>query len=151
MTAATTPRDPLRELYRKVVLEHYRHPRNRDPLPDPQATATVSNPVCGDQSRVQVRLADDCIAAVAAQTRGCSIAVAAGSVMTELVRARPLDEVAGLRRALEQLVSGEPAPRGLDERLRAFAGVAELPARRRCALLAWEALEEALEEARGGA
>lgn len=134
----------MESLYREVVLDHYRNPRHRRPLQDPDATATVDNPVCGDQSRVEVRLDAGRVAGVSARTRGCSIAVAAGSVMGELALGRSRAEITELRGVLERLVEGEtPAP-GLDRRLRAFAGVARFPARRRCALLPWEALEEAL-------
>jgi len=110
-------RDELEALYREVVLEHYRNPRHRSALAHPSADARVTNPICGDQVHVEVELADGRIADVSARARGCSIAVASGSVMTELV---------------------------LDPRLRAFGRVAELPSRQRCATLAWEALTEAL-------
>jgi nitrogen fixation NifU-like protein len=138
------PRDAVEALYREVVLDHYRNPRHRAPLQDPDGTATVDNPVCGDQVRVQLRLAGETVAEVAAVTRGCSIAVAAGSVMTELVTGCPVDEVPRLRGALARLIEGEDPPPELDRRLRAFAGVARFPMRRRCALLPWEALEAAL-------
>ena len=138
------PRDAVEALYREVVLDHYRHPRHRAPLQEPDATATVDNPVCGDQVRVQVRLTGGTVEEVAAQTRGCSIAVAAGSVMTELVTGRAVDEIPRLRGALERIVEGENLSPDLDRRLRAFAGVARFPMRRRCALLPWEALEAAL-------
>jgi nitrogen fixation NifU-like protein len=142
------PRDAIEALYREVVLDHYRQPRNRAPLEKPDGTATVDNPVCGDQVRVQVRLQGASVGEVAAQTRGCSIAVAAGSLMTELVTGLALDEIPPLRTALERLVEGEDPGRELDRRLRAFAGVARFPTRRRCALLPWEALESALSESR---
>jgi nitrogen fixation NifU-like protein len=138
------PRDAVEALYREVVLDHYRNPRHRGPLQDPDGTATVDNPICGDQVRVQVRLEGGTVVEAAAQTRGCSIAVAAGSVMTELVRGQPVEEIPRLRGALERLVEGEDAPPDLDRRLRAFAGVVRFPMRRRCALLPWEALEAAL-------
>jgi nitrogen fixation NifU-like protein len=142
----TEPRDAIEALYREVVLDHYRNPRHRTPLENPDGTAIVDNPVCGDQVRVQVRLAGANVGEVAVQTRGCSIAVAAGSVMAEIVAALPVEEVPRLRRALERLVEGETSEDDLDRRLRAFAGVARFPARRRCALLPWEALEAALAE-----
>lgn len=131
-------------LYREVVLEHYRHPRHREPLSDPDCVATLHNPVCGDQVRVELRLERDRIREISARTRGCSIAVAAGSVMAELVLGQPPVEAEALRRALERIVAGDPAPEGADERLRAFAAVAPLRSRHRCALLPWEALREAL-------
>ena len=78
--------DPLDALYRDVVLEHYRKPRNRKPLNHPSASALVQNPLCGDQVRVEIRLERDRLSEVSVRARGCSITVAAGSVMTELVR-----------------------------------------------------------------
>ena len=139
-------------LYREVVLDHYRNPRPRRALDAPDAAATVHNPVCGDQVRVEVEFAEDPtepgrrrLAALSARTRGCSIAVAAGSVMTELLAGRPIGEATGLRAELRRIVEGRsPAP-GTDRRLRACAGGSRFPSRRRCALLAWEALDEALQ------
>ena len=141
--------DAVEQLYREVVLDHYRRPRNREPLAAPQGEALVHNPLCGDQVRVEVRVEDGRIQEVSARTRGCSIAVAAGSVMTELVRGLTPGEAAPLEAGLTQLVRGEPAPPDLDSRLRAFARVAELPSRRRCATLPWEALAAALANAAG--
>jgi len=139
---------PDLELYREVVLDHYRKPRHREPLPEPDGSALVHNPVCGDQVRVEVCLADHHIAAVSSRTRGCSIAVAAGSVMCELVQGADARQVDALRATLRGIVEGGEAPPGTDFRLQAFAGVAPLRSRRRCALLAWEALDAALEDAR---
>jgi nitrogen fixation NifU-like protein len=136
--------DPVQALYRQVVLDHYRKPRHREPLPRADGEATVHNPVCGDQVAVQVALTGDAIEAISARTRGCSIAVAAGSVMAELLTGAPRGDVDRLRTALERVVAGDEAPADLDERLRAFAGVAPHRARHRCATLPWEALVEAL-------
>ena len=138
---------PVEALYRDVVLDHYRDPRNRAPLASPGGSALVHNPLCGDQVRVEVSLEDGRISEVSARTRGCSIAVAAGSVMTELVSGLEPEESAGLGAALERLVGGEAAADDLDRHLRAFERVAALPSRRRCALLPWEALAEALDDA----
>lgn len=138
---------PLQALYRDVVLDHYRRPRNREPLPDADGSATVNNPVCGDQVRVRVRLDGCSIAALSVTTRGCSIAVAAGSVMSELTQGAPIRVAGELHAALRRLLGGEAPSDELDRRLCAFAGVAPLRSRHRCALLAWEALDEALREA----
>jgi nitrogen fixation NifU-like protein len=135
--------DPIQGLYREVVLEHYRRPRNREPLAAPDATATVANPVCGDLVRVEVQREGGAIRAISARARGCSVAVAAASVMTELVSGADAEQARALYATLRRIVAGEPAA-DADERLRAFAGVAPHPSRHRCALLAWEALEEAL-------
>jgi nitrogen fixation NifU-like protein len=134
----------IEALYREVVLEHYRNPRSRAPLAMPSAEALVSNPVCGDQVRVEVELRAGRIADVSARARGCSIAVAAGSVMTELVRGLDAEQARALGATAAMISRGEPADPGVDPRLRAFARVASLPSRQRCATLAWEALAEAL-------
>jgi nitrogen fixation protein NifU and related proteins len=141
-------RSALDALYREVVLEHYRNPRHRAPLGHPTAEARVTNPVCGDQVWVEVELGDGKIKDVSSRARGCSIAVASGSVMTELVRGATPESARAQAESLARLVKGEPPPEGLDPRLRAFARVATLPSRQRCATLAWEALEEALGQAR---
>jgi nitrogen fixation NifU-like protein len=140
---------PVEALYRDVILDHYRRPRNRRPLEQPDGFALVDNPVCGDQVKVEVRLEGERIAEVSARSRGCSIAVAAGSVMTELTRGGTLARAAELDRAAQALVAGEAACDELDRRLLAFRGVSRFPSRRRCALLAWEALAEAIRAARG--
>ncbi len=134
----------IEALYREVVLEHYRNPRSRAPLAHPSAEALVSNPVCGDQVRVEVELRDGRIADVSARARGCSIAVAAGSVMTELVRGLDAQQARALGATAATISRGESADPNIDPRLRAFARVAALPSRQRCATLAWEALAEAL-------
>ena len=136
---------PAELLYREVVLEHYRNPRNRRPLPDPKRSASVRNPLCGDQVDVEVSLEGDRIQAVCVRTRGCSIAVAAGSVMTELLDGEGAAQVAQLQRQFESLLeTGQPTPE-LPELLRAFEQVSKLPTRKRCALLPWEALRDALD------
>lgn len=147
MPALADPRSEVDALYREVVLEHYRRPRNRRPLERADGSAIVDNPVCGDQVKVEVRLEGGRVREASALARGCSIAVAAGSVMTELVAGRSVAEARALSACAERIVGGEAPPADLDSRLRAFARVASLPSRRRCALLAWEALRLALEPA----
>jgi len=144
LSGGAAKRDELEALYREVVLEHYRNPRHRAPLAHPSGEGRVVNPICGDQVHVEVALAGGKIADVSARARGCSIAVASGSVMTELVLGATPPEARALSDALGRVVRGEPWPGELDPRLRAFARVAELPSRQRCATLAWEALAEAL-------
>ena len=139
--------DPLAALYREVVLDHFRSPRNRAPLSQPSGSGRALNPVCGDEVRVEVSLRAGCIADSSARAQGCSIAVAAASVLTELVAGLAPEAALQLGDRLAALVHGAGSEAGLDERLRAFAPVARLPSRRRCAQLAWEALAEALDGA----
>ena len=143
-TRAPEPRPALDELYREVVLEHYRNPRNREALAHPTGSARVTNPVCGDQVQVEVEVVEGRIARVSSRARGCSIAVASGSVMTELVQGATPAAALGDAESLARVVRGEAVSDALDPRLRAFGRVATLPSRQRCATLAWEALAEAL-------
>ncbi len=137
--------DPeLEALYRDVVLDHFRAPRGRTPLPRPDARGLAVNPVCGDQVDVEVALDGPRIGAVSARAVGCSIAVAAASVLAELVPGAGREEVADLAADLDAIVHGRAPRRAADDRLRAFAPVAALPSRQRCALLAWEAIDAAL-------
>ncbi len=141
-------KDSIEALYKEVVLEHFRRPRNRSPLESPDGTSTVLNPLCGDQVRVEVKVENGRVSDTSAATRGCSIAVAAGSVMTELVAGMDPAAISRLADEVGRVVRGEEAGEQLDKRLRAFGRVADLPSRQRCALLPWEALEEALQEVR---
>ena len=110
--------DAIEALYKEVVLDHYRNPRNRQALDEPDGSALVVNPVCGDQVRVDVTVDNGCIGRVSARTRGCSIAVAAGSVMSELVAGCSAREIESLYRALERLVGGEAATPDMDRPIR---------------------------------
>jgi len=136
----------IEALYRATVLEHYRNPRNRRPLSAPDGSALVHNPVCGDQVRVEIQRDGPRLDALAAISRGCSIAVASASVMTEWARGRSTEEVRAAHAALCRLVEDGEVDPALPEPMRPFAPVAGWPARRRCALLAWEALLSALGE-----
>jgi nitrogen fixation NifU-like protein len=136
--------EAIEALYREVVLEHYRNPRNRLALAHPTSEALVVNPVCGDQVRVEVEMVGGRIVDVSARARGCSIAVAAGSVMTELVHGLDAEQARALGETAGRISRGESVSQELDSRLRAFARVAALPSRQRCATLAWEALAEAV-------
>ena len=139
--------DAIDALYKEVVLEHFRRPRNRSPLDAPDGSSLVVNPICGDQVRVEVKLCDGRVSSASARTRGCSIAVASGSVMTEIVAGMDRAAIARLAAEVERVVRGDDSGDQLDKRLRAFHRVAQLPSRQRCALLPWEALEEALDKA----
>ena len=136
----------LDALYQELILDHYRRPRNRGELPGATAAAALRNPLCGDELGVALQLDGDVVREARFAGHGCSLSQASASMMTEMVRGRTRREVRDLDRRFRALVRGEAAPgvaAGLGP-LRAFAGVARLPSRHRCALLPWEALERAL-------
>jgi len=134
------------DLYREIILDHYRAPRNRGDLESPTCSADGSNPLCGDQVHVAVELADDRIESIRFSGEGCSISQASASMMTEHVLG--LDG-AHTRAAIDQfqslMLNGEPPADSELGDSEALAGVAKFPARVKCALLGWKTLEQALD------
>lgn len=136
----------LSALYQEVILDHYRRPRNRGTLTEPTGTASLRNPLCGDEVDVQVALHDGKVADVKFGGRGCSISQASASMMTELVKGRTPDEVHALGERFAEMIRGD-AEAAKDQALgqaRALSGVSRFPTRVRCALIAWEAMERAV-------
>jgi nitrogen fixation protein NifU and related proteins len=136
----------LSALYQEVILDHYRRPRNRGKLEDPTGTASLRNPLCGDEVDVQVAVQDGKVADVKFGGRGCSISQASASMMTELVKGRTPEEVHALGERFAQMIRGD-VEAAKDQALgqaRALSGVSRFPTRVRCALIAWEAMERAV-------
>lgn len=138
------------EIHQAIIRDHFRRPRNRGPLHPPAASGHAHNPFCGDTVRVWARVEEGRIAEVTFDGRGCSISLAAASMLTTLVKGAEVDAVADLRGAFADglTADGPPLPRRLGD-LRALAGVRRFPSRVRCAVLPFDALEEALEECGG--
>ena len=137
---------PLTSLYQELILEHYRNPRNKGELADHTAEARVANPVCGDEVTVQIRLDGDRIEDIAFHGHGCSISQASMSMMTVLVKGRDWNEAIGLADLFTDMMHGSEeasSDPSLGD-LRALQGVSKFPVRIRCALLAFDALREAL-------
>jgi len=136
----------LESMYQEIILDHYKHPRGRGTLPAPLAEAFHVNPTCGDEIRVQVSVDADGGLLVGYEGQGCSISQASASVMAELVTGQQPSSVARMRDAFLELMHGRGAVEPDEELLGdgvAFAGVAKYPARVKCALLAWMALQDA--------
>ena len=136
----------LEALYQERILDHYRRPRNRGELPDADARVEHRNPLCGDEVDLSVAMDGERIRALRATARGCSLSVAATSMLTERAPGCTAADMGALRARLGRLMSGD-RDAAADETLgdlRAFAGVARVPARRRCVELPFEALERAL-------
>lgn len=134
------------DLSKEVILDHYRRPRNRRALDAPTATASRTNPTCGDVVTVQVVERDGRIEAVAFEGHGCSISQSSASMMTEAVAGSDRATIGRLEVAVRAMLAGEEpsADAGDLGDLEALAGVARYPVRIRCALLAWDVLDEAL-------
>ena len=144
----------LNELYREVILDHYRAPRHHDHLDAPDATAEGKNPLCGDEVTVEVELDGDVITNIGAIGVGCSISQASASMMTEAVIGKDRKDVDQVVRKFKAMMTIEEAEeRVVDpERpgaalgdLEALQGVRKFPVRIKCADLPWITLEQALE------
>lgn len=138
---------PLASLYQELILEHYRSPRNRGTVEAADASVHMRNPSCGDEVQLQLRLgADGRIAEVRFTGEGCSISQASTSMMTQLVKGKTPEEVRALADRFKQMMHGD-AEAARDRAMgdaRALAGVSRFPVRVKCALLGWNAIEEAL-------
>ncbi len=135
----------LDDLYREILLDHYRNPRNRRALESANASADGSNPLCGDEITLELQLDDDGrIADVAFSGDGCSISQASSSLMTEHIKGRNSEDAGAAIDAFQaMMVEGEEAPEELGD-IGALAGVRKFPMRVKCASLAWKTLELAL-------
>ena len=140
----------LSALYQELILDHYRRPRNKGTLSTATASASLRNPLCGDEVDVHVEMHDGRVADVRFGGRGCSISQASASMMTELVKGRTADEVTRLGERFADMIRGDETA-AADEALgqaRALSGVARFPTRVRCALIAWEAMARAVNPGR---
>jgi nitrogen fixation protein NifU and related proteins len=156
----------LEDLYREIILDHYRSPRNRGELPAPPATRTEGfNPLCGDEIVVFLDVADGRVADVKIGGQGCSISQSSASMMSAAVKGKSIEEARALIRAFKALMSihersldsegretGEveavaPDPDVKLGDLEALQGVVKFPVRIKCATLSWNTLAQGLDEA----
>jgi nitrogen fixation NifU-like protein len=117
------------ELYRDLILDHYRSPRNRGVIVEPDVDLIQHNPVCGDEIRLTAKIVDGRVSSIEFTGQGCSISQASASMLTDMVTGRDIEE---------------PNER-LMEDLMALKGVSKYPVRVKCAVLAWDTLQKALE------
>lgn len=142
----------LNILYQEVVLDHSKHPHGYGPIDKPTHQMELLNPTCGDMIQVELRVDHGIIEAVGFQGHGCSISMASASMMTESLRGQSLDQARRIIEGFNHLVGGlEPSE--LDEEVLRKAlkdayllkGVRNFPARYKCAILAWKAVEMGLD------
>ncbi|MBA3691267.1 MAG: SUF system NifU family Fe-S cluster assembly protein [Actinobacteria bacterium] len=140
----------LDDIYKEVILDHYKSPRNKRELPGAELQRTANNPLCGDEITVFAHVDGDTVAAVTFQGAGCSISQSSASMMTEAVSGVSVDDATRLAGEFRGMMAGEVEP---DEQefgdLVALKGVVKYPIRIKCAVLAWDVLQDALESAAG--
>ncbi|MCA9831049.1 MAG: SUF system NifU family Fe-S cluster assembly protein [Dehalococcoidia bacterium] len=136
----------LEELYREVILDHFRDPRNKGTLPNPTGTFSGSNPVCGDEVTIDLVVEEGRIVDVAFRGEGCSISQASSSMLAERVVGMPADDSRKLAAAVRTMLQTGDEPVDDVGDLDALRGVAKFPVRVKCALLSWNVLEQGLNE-----
>ncbi|MFM8562713.1 MAG: Fe-S cluster assembly sulfur transfer protein SufU [Acidimicrobiia bacterium] len=139
----------LEDLYREIILDHYRSPRNRGELPPPAHKAEGHNPLCGDEITVFVQVDNDVVTDVKVSGQGCSISQSSASMMSQAIKGKPIAEVRALVHRFKVMMSIEEESDGVPDvklgDLEALQGVVKFPVRIKCATLAWNTLVEALE------
>jgi nitrogen fixation protein NifU and related proteins len=135
----------LDELYKEVILDHYKNPRNKREIPDAALRCSKNNPLCGDEITVFVNEDDGTISDVAFVGQGCSISQSSASMMTEAAAGKTREEVEKRIGAFRGMMAGEvEADEDAFGELVALKGVVKYPVRVKCAVLAWDVLQEAL-------
>lgn len=139
----------LDDLYREVIMDHYRNPQNRGALDQPTAHIKLNNPLCGDQIELQLVVRDGTVYDARWSGQGCSISQSSASMMTEALKGLTIDNARRLVANFQGLMHGEGIPHPEPDLgdLEALTGVAKFPVRIKCALLPWEALSKALDPA----
>jgi nitrogen fixation protein NifU and related proteins len=146
----------LEDLYREIILDHYRSPRNRGELPTPPAVvAQGHNPLCGDEITVYLQLDGDVVTDVKVAGQGCSISQSSASMMSQAIKGHTVGEVRGLVKRFKGMMSIEDADGAESTNgaanevalgdLEALQGVVKFPVRIKCATLAWNTLLDALD------
>ena len=137
----------LDELYKEVILDHYRTPRNKGRLDPHDVALERNNPLCGDEIELFVRFDGDTVEGIGFEGKGCSISQASASMMTEKVEGLTTKESASLAESIKRMMAGEEEG-DVDTLgdLVSLKGVVKYPVRIKCALLGWNTLLEALQE-----
>ncbi len=140
----------LEDLYREIILDHYKSPRNRGTLEPPAVRAEGHNPLCGDEIEVFLDVQDGVISDIKISGQGCSISQSSASMMSAAVKGKPVEQVRALIQRFKHMMSIEDETSEPDTStplgdLEALQGVVKFPVRIKCAVLAWNTLAEGLE------
>lgn len=126
----------LDDLYRRVIMDHYKNPRNRGTFDNEAVTVNLNNPTCGDRISLQLLLKDGIVQEAKYTGEGCSISMSSASMMTEAVKGKTMDQALDMANRFSSLMKGEEVDFDDYEDLEALSGVNKFPARIKCATLA---------------
>jgi len=139
----------LDDLYRRVIMDHYKTPRNRGELEDGSVTVNLNNPTCGDRISLQLQIEEGIVRNARFTGEGCSISMSSASMMTDAVKGKTAAEALKLADKFSALMKGEAVEFEEYEDIEALSGVNKFPARIKCATLAWNALRKGVEHGHG--
>ncbi|MED4312067.1 SUF system NifU family Fe-S cluster assembly protein [Heyndrickxia coagulans] len=140
----------LDALYRSVIMDHYKNPRNRGSLEDGSLTVDMNNPTCGDRIHLTMKVEGGLIRDAKFTGEGCSISMASASMMTQAVKGKTVDEALKLSHIFSEMVQGKDYDESEDlGDIEALHGVSKFPARIKCATLAWKAMEKGVRSEKG--
>lgn len=135
----------LDDLYRRVIMDHYKNPRNRGTFEEESVSIDLNNPTCGDKIQLQLQVEDGKVKAAKFLGEGCSISLSSASMMTDAVKGKTLEEALEMAEKFSGLMKGEDVEFEYED-LEALSGVNKFPARIKCATLAWNALRKGIEQ-----
>jgi SUF system NifU family Fe-S assembly protein len=138
----------LDNLYREIIMEHYKNPRNKGLIKNEEYTnARIKNPACGDDITVSTKVENGMVIDCKQQAAGCSISVASASVMTEIMIGKTKENALEIANTFLNMVSNQEYDQSIDlEEAEVFGGVKQFPARIKCASIAWVAFKDTLSQ-----
>ncbi|BCB05494.1 Fe-S cluster assembly sulfur transfer protein SufU [Bacillus sp. KH172YL63] len=137
----------LDQLYRQVIMDHYKNPRNKGSLEDGSFTIDMNNPTCGDRIHLTLKVEDGVVTDAKFDGEGCSISMASASMMTQAVKGKEVEKALKLSKIFSDMMQGNEYDEDVDlGDIEALQGVAKFPARIKCATLAWKAMEKGVAE-----
>lgn len=142
--------NPLDALYRQVIMDHYKNPRNRGVLEDENIDINMNNPTCGDRVHLTMKVEDGKIVDAKFEGEGCSISMSSASMMTQAIKGKTIEEALRLSGIFSDMMQGKDYDDSVDlGDIEALQGVSKFPARIKCATLAWKAMEKGLHAQQG--
>ncbi|MBN6889108.1 nitrogen fixation protein NifU and related proteins [Cytobacillus horneckiae] len=137
----------LDTLYRQVIMDHYKNPRNKGVLEDDSLTVNMNNPTCGDRIQLTFKLEDGKVADAKFEGEGCSISMSSASMMTQAIKGKTVEDALKMSTIFSDMMLGKDYDESLDlGDIEALQGVSQFPARIKCATLAWKAMEKGMKE-----
>ncbi|MCY9546962.1 Fe-S cluster assembly sulfur transfer protein SufU [Lysinibacillus xylanilyticus] len=137
----------LDQLYRSVIMDHYKNPRNKGSIEEDAVTIDMNNPTCGDRIHLTLKVTDGIVEDAKFDGEGCSISMSSASMMTQIIKGKKVEEALELAEIFSKMMIGEEYSEKYDlEDVEALQGVSQFPARIKCATLAWKAMEKGVNQ-----